>query len=140
VLPVVAEVIPIDELRACTGDRPERRGVLVDTEHLVDRDVALPTFPFCPSKTPSGCGNVTEMAGNVVNLNRFRKKKLREEKAKQAEINRVRHGRTQAQKDRERADRERAARMLEGKRLEGAGEEVSDGGPPEPDEPSNERP
>ena len=32
------------------------------------------------------------MAGNVVNLNRFRKKKLREEKAKQAEINRARHG------------------------------------------------
>ena len=45
------------------------------------------------------------MAGNVVNLNRFRKKKLREEKAKQAEINRVRHGRTQTQKDRENADR-----------------------------------
>jgi hypothetical protein len=64
----------------------------------------------------------------------------REDKAKQAEINRVRHGRTQAQKDRERADRERAARMLEGKRLEGAGEDVSDGGSPEPAEPSNERP
>ena len=63
------------------------------------------------------------MAGNVVNLNRFRKKKQREERAKQAEINRVRHGRTKAQKEREIADRERAARILEGKRLERGDEE-----------------
>lgn len=62
------------------------------------------------------------MAGNVVNLNRFRKKKQREEKAKQAEINRVKHGRTKAQKESELADRERAARALEGKRLEHDGE------------------
>jgi len=60
------------------------------------------------------------MAGNVVNLNRFRKKKQREEKAKQAEINRIRHGRTQAEKDRERLERQRAARLIEGKRLERA--------------------
>jgi hypothetical protein len=84
--------------------------------------------------------NLPAMAGKVVNLNRFRKRKLREEKAKQAEINRVRHGRTQAQRDRENADRERAARMLEGKRLEGAMEEGSADVPREPDEPSNERP
>ena len=58
------------------------------------------------------------MAGNVVNLNKFRKKKAREEKAKQAEINRIRHGRTQAQKDRKLADREHTAHLLEGKRLE----------------------
>ncbi len=58
------------------------------------------------------------MAGNVVNLNRFKKKKLREEKAKQADINRVRHGRTKVEKERELADRERAARVLAGKRLE----------------------
>lgn len=58
------------------------------------------------------------MAGNVVNLNRFRKKKQRENKAKQAEINRIRHGRTQAEKDRERAERERVARAIDGKRLE----------------------
>lgn len=57
------------------------------------------------------------MASNVVNLNRFRKKKVREERAKQAEINRIRHGRTQAEKDRELAEKERAARTLEGKRL-----------------------
>lgn len=58
------------------------------------------------------------MSSNVVNLNRFRKKKQREEKAKQAEINRIRHGRTQAEKDHERLSRERATRLLDGKRLE----------------------
>ena len=63
------------------------------------------------------------MADNVVNLNRFRKKKAREGKAKQAELNRIRHGRTLAEKERELAERERAARLLEGKRLEEAGEE-----------------
>lgn len=68
------------------------------------------------------------MASNVVNLNRFRKKKAREDKAKQADINRVRHGRTQAQKDLELADRERAERLLAGKRLE-------DATPDEPQEP-----
>ena len=58
------------------------------------------------------------MAGNVVNLNRFRKKKQREERAKQAEKNRVLHGRTKAEKEREQRERERAARILEAKRLE----------------------
>jgi hypothetical protein len=58
------------------------------------------------------------MASNVVNLNRFRKKKERKAKAKQAEVNRIRHGRTQAEKDRERAEREHAARSIEGKRVE----------------------
>ncbi len=72
--------------------------------------------------------------GNVVNLNRFRKKKQREEKAKQAEINRIRHGRTKAQKEGELADRERAARLLEGKRLEHASEEPA---PPSPSEGSD---
>jgi hypothetical protein len=43
------------------------------------------------------------MASNVVNLNRFRKKKNREQQAKQAEINRIRHGRTKAQSSRTRS-------------------------------------
>lgn len=76
------------------------------------------------------------MGSNVVNLNRFRKKKQREDKAKQAEINRARHGRTTAQKERELADRERATRLLEGKRLEHGSDEVAP--PPaieEPEEP-----
>lgn len=58
------------------------------------------------------------MADNVVNLNRFRKRKARADKAKQAEINRIRHGRTGAQKARELADQQRAAQVLDGKRLE----------------------
>lgn len=57
------------------------------------------------------------VASNVVNLNKFRKKKQRAEKAKQAEANRIKHGRTGAEKERERLERERAARVLEGKRL-----------------------
>ena len=65
------------------------------------------------------------MASNVVNLNRFRKKKQREAKAKQAETNRIRHGRTQAEKDRERAERERAERAIQGERLERAPEEAT---------------
>jgi hypothetical protein len=68
------------------------------------------------------------VSSNVVNLNRFKKKKQREQKAKQAEINRIRHGRTQAEKDRERAERERAAHLLEGKRLESPRDEVLEPG------------
>jgi len=72
----------------------------------------------------AGRGKIRGVASNVVNLNRFRKKKQREEKAKHAEINRVRHGRTQAEKDREHAERARATRLLEGKRLERSHDEV----------------
>jgi hypothetical protein len=64
------------------------------------------------------------VSSNVVNLNRFRKKKQREQKAKQADINRIRHGRTQVEKDRERVERERVAQLLEGKRLEHVPEEI----------------
>ncbi|HEX4445323.1 MAG TPA: DUF4169 family protein [Polyangiaceae bacterium] len=77
------------------------------------------------------------MSSNVVNLNRFRKKKQREAKAKQAETNRIRHGRTQAEKDRERAERERAERAIQGKRLERAPEEATTPAAPseDPDHP-----
>jgi Domain of unknown function (DUF4169) len=60
----------------------------------------------------------TEAMGNVVNLNKFKKKKKRQEESKQADINRVRHGRTQAEKDRALAERIRLARLVDGKRLE----------------------
>ena len=46
---------------------------------------------------------------NVVNLNKFRKKKSKAERAKQAETNRRLHGRTKA---------ERALEALQKKRLE----------------------
>ena len=76
------------------------------------------------------------MGSNVVNLNRFRKKKQRAEEAKQAEINRIRHGRTKGEKEREHADRERAARLLDGKRLEPASETTVPAAPSEEqDEP-----
>jgi hypothetical protein len=76
------------------------------------------------------------MAGNVVNLNKFRKKKQRAEKAKQADANRIKHGRTKGEKEREHADRERAARLLDGKRLEPASDAVSapEGSSEDPDD------
>jgi hypothetical protein len=39
--------------------------------------------------------------GDIVNLNRFRKRKAREEKLKRAETNRRLHGRSQLERDRE---------------------------------------
>ena len=78
------------------------------------------------------------MGSNVVNLNRFRKKKQREEKAKQAEINRVKHGRTKAEKEGERAGRERAARVLDGARLEQGSDESDDRVPEPTDEDDGE--
>ncbi len=59
------------------------------------------------------------MSSNVVNLNRFRKKKAREDRVKQAETNSRLHGRTKAEKQRELMERKRASQALEGKRLEG---------------------
>ena len=82
----------------------------------------LPRSPV-PLAARAKCGKIRGVSSNVINLNRFRKKKQRAEKAKQAEINRIRHGRTQAEKDRERLERERAARLIDGKRLERGPEE-----------------
>ncbi len=64
------------------------------------------------------------MGSNVVNLNKFRKKKQREERAKQAETNRIKHGLTKGEKRREVADRERAERTLDGTHLEPEHEEL----------------
>lgn len=51
---------------------------------------------------------------DVVNLNRFRKKKARAGKARQAEENRAKHGRTKAEKTREAIEKDRAKRLLDG--------------------------
>ena len=59
------------------------------------------------------------MSSNVVNLNRFRKKKAKEERVKQAATNSRLHGRTKAEKQRELLERTRTSQALEGKRLEG---------------------
>ena len=58
------------------------------------------------------------MSSNVVNLNRFRKKKAKEERVKQAATNSRLHGRTKAEKQRELSERKRASQALEGKRLD----------------------
>ena len=50
---------------------------------------------------------------DVVNLNRFRKKKRAEGEERQAAENRTKFGRTKAEKRRDRAERERAARTLD---------------------------
>ncbi|MEZ5891988.1 MAG: DUF4169 family protein [Parvularculaceae bacterium] len=55
---------------------------------------------------------------DVVNLNKFRKKKARGDKDKRAEENRARHGRTKAEKEREASDKDRARRLLDGHKRE----------------------
>ncbi len=55
---------------------------------------------------------------DVVNLNRFRKRKAREIAERQAEENRVRFGRTKAQKQRDAAEAEEAQRRLDQLRRE----------------------
>ncbi len=55
---------------------------------------------------------------NVVNLNRYRKKRARDEREKTAEASRVKHGRTKEERLRERLERERDAAALASKRLD----------------------
>jgi hypothetical protein len=52
--------------------------------------------------------------GDVVNLNRFRKKKAREDKARQAETNRRLHGRTKEERARDEAQKRRLKDKLDG--------------------------
>jgi hypothetical protein len=56
--------------------------------------------------------------GEVINLNRVRKRKAREQAAAQAAENRARHGRTKEQKQREAAAAEEAQKKLDGLRRE----------------------
>ena len=55
--------------------------------------------------------------GDVVNLNRFRKRKAREDAAKVAEANRVKFGRTRAEKERQSKERARELERHEGNKL-----------------------
>ena len=52
--------------------------------------------------------------GDVINLNRFRKKKAREEKERRAETNRRLHGRTKGERAREEAQKARLEDKLDG--------------------------
>ena len=56
--------------------------------------------------------------GNVVNLNRFRKRKAKADRRKQAEVNRRLHGRTKAEVAREELQKKRLTRAVEGAKLE----------------------
>lgn len=51
---------------------------------------------------------------NVVNLNKFRKRKRKEEAVKQAVTNRRLHGRTKAEREKERLDRQKRESTLNG--------------------------
>jgi hypothetical protein len=57
------------------------------------------------------------LVGNVVNLNKFRKRKAKVERAKQAETNRRLHGRTKLERQRDALQKSELARGLEGKKL-----------------------
>jgi len=56
--------------------------------------------------------------GNVVNLNKFRKRKAKVERAKQAETNRRLHGRTKLERQRDELRKAELTRGLSGKKLE----------------------
>jgi hypothetical protein len=58
------------------------------------------------------------LVGNVVNLNKFRKRRAKLERAKQAEKNRRLHGRTQLERKRDALQKAELTRGLDGKRLQ----------------------
>ncbi len=62
--------------------------------------------------------------GNVVNLNKFRKRKAKLERAKQAETNRRLHGRTKLERRRDELRKADLERGLAGKKLEKGPEET----------------
>jgi hypothetical protein len=58
--------------------------------------------------------------GNVVNLNRFRKRKAKEERRKQADVNRRLHGRTKAERARDELQKQKLSQAVDGARLDPA--------------------
>ncbi len=56
---------------------------------------------------------------DVVNLNKFRKKKARGEKEKQAGENRAKHGLSKAEKAKYRRDMEKLASHIDGAKIDG---------------------
>jgi hypothetical protein len=57
---------------------------------------------------------------NVVNLNKFRKRKAKLEKERRAETNRRLHGRTKAERARDELQKRKLETQVDGARLEGA--------------------
>jgi hypothetical protein len=70
--------------------------------------------------------------GDVVNLNKFRKRKAKVERAKRAEVNRRLHGRTKAERARDELAKRQLTRHVDGARLERT--------PPSDDSPDEEPP
>lgn len=56
--------------------------------------------------------------GDVVNLNRFRKRKAKAARQKQAEVNRRLHGRTKAERAREELQKRRLTQAVDGAKLD----------------------
>lgn len=65
--------------------------------------------------------------GDVVNLNRFRKRKARAERQKKAEVNRRLHGRTKAERAREDQQKQRLTRAVDGAKLSPPDQAALDG-------------
>lgn len=63
---------------------------------------------------------------NVVNLNKFRKKRARKTRQSEAERNRIEHGRTKAEKDAAKAENERNSQAHDNKKLETGDTEPDD--------------
>jgi uncharacterized protein DUF4169 len=59
---------------------------------------------------------------DVINLNKFRKKKAKSERSKQAETNRRWHGRTKAERAREELQKKQLDRKVEGARRDAPAE------------------
>jgi uncharacterized protein DUF4169 len=55
---------------------------------------------------------------NVVNLNKFKKRKAKTEREKQADVNRRLHGRTNVEREREELQKQRLTRVVDGARLD----------------------
>jgi hypothetical protein len=70
---------------------------------------------------------------NVVNLNKFRKRKAKAQRAKQAETNRRLHGRTAAERARDELQKSRLTAKVDGARLEKAPSESSESSEPDSD-------
>lgn len=61
--------------------------------------------------------------GNVVNLNKFRKRKAKAEHDRQAETNRRLHGRTAAERARDALQKQQLTSKVDGARMERSSEE-----------------
>lgn len=58
------------------------------------------------------------LVGNVINLNKFRKRKVKVERQKEAETNRRLHGRTKLERQRDELQKAQLERGLHGKKLQ----------------------